>query len=515
MPPVDFPLTTGNESGKTKLPVVIELVSPDNKGLSFEVTASGFHGTDPVVSQTADSSFDPGYAHILTLFLDAACRGVTSGPCVTPITPLVTDLPPYVPGQLFLPDAGADTGGDGAGSPDVIADARAGGDAAADQPVAAPEAGAEVAAEAPRALDVQPSGSLDASADVWPEVAVQQDAVRDLPLLDDTPICISPGCTQGGDAGLDSFADALETLDGRRDAPPEAQRSLDVPPDLSFPRDLPADAPLDAPSDLVPSPDAAPDLAGVDGASGCTLPLVSCPGGCVNSQSSIGNCGGCGLACGAQNGTPACSASVCSMSSCASGYFDCSVDENASRDGCETNGNTDSANCGRCGNACSSKVCRNQTCLATAYYGNRGSGSTTSPFSNDFLAGIQVYIPNPSTVTGLGAVLYTATLSCNMYLGLYKDVAGNPGALVATVNAPALVAPGGKELTVDPPVDVLAGTYWILGVWDQLATFASNSTTNVTWVFSSYAFAALPATAPTSMTAIPLPPPNLYVIVAQ
>ena len=203
------------------------------------------------------------------------------------------------------------------------------------------------------------------------------------------------------------------------------------------------------------------------------------------------------------------------MSSCLPDFLDCSADENVSRDGCETNGNTDSANCGRCGNACSSKVCRSQTCLATARYGNTGPGTGASPFSGNFLAGIQVYIPSPSVVTGFGAVLYNSTASCNMVLGLYKDMAGAPGDLVATVTAPALVAPGGKELSVSPPVDILAGTYWILGVWDGLATFSSNSATPVTWRYASYPFGALPPTAPSSMTAGSFPPPNVYVIVAQ
>jgi len=102
-----------------------------------------------------------------------------------------------------------------------------------------------------------------------------------------------------------------------------------------------------------------------------------------------------------------------------------------------------------------------------------------------------------------------------MYLGLYRDVAGKPADLVATAVGPTNVTPGGQELSVAPPVDVLAGTYWILGVWKTLATFASQSTTPVNWVYTSYPFAALPSTAPTSMTQTSLPPPNLYVIVAQ
>jgi hypothetical protein len=142
----------------------------------------------------------------------------------------------------------------------------------------------------------------------------------------------------------------------------------------------------------------------------------------------------------------------------------------------------------------------------------------TSPFSQDLLAGIAVDVPNDAVLTGLGVVLYAGPgkiASPNMYLGLYKDVTGSPGDRVTTVNAPAKVGPGGKEFIIDPPVDIRAGTYWILGVWDDLATFASNSATPVNWRFVSYPYAALPTSAPPSMTQFSLPAPNLYVVVAQ
>ena len=70
-------------------------------------------------------------------------------------------------------------------------------------------------------------------------------------------------------------------------------------------------------------------------------------------------------------------------------------------------------------------------------------------------------------------------------------------------------------MNVDPPIAVTAGTYWILGVWDGLASFASNSATTVTWQYVSYPFGALPSTAPTSMIPKSIAPPNVYVIVAQ
>jgi len=276
------------------------------------------------------------------------------------------------------------------------------------------------------------------------------------------------------------------------------------------------DASVDAPVDLPAPPDSERDLPVPDGPLACVLPMTTCTGSCINPQTNVSHCGGCGQACSTQNGTPSCAAGACSMSACLAGFLNCSADENTSRDGCETSSNTDPSNCGHCGNMCSSRVCRNQTCLATARYGNSGPGTSIVGFSTGFLAGIQVYIPNDSVVTGFGAVLYTSASNCNMYLGLYRDVAGNPGDLVATVATPTLVTPGGKEMSVDPPIAVTAGTYWILGVWDGLASFASNNTPpTVTWRYVSYPFGSLPSTAPTSMTPKSIAPPNVYVIVAQ
>ncbi len=504
-PPVEFPLTTGNESGKTRLPVVLEVVSPDNQGREFEVTATAFLGSDSVVSQTARLAFDPGRSRVLTLFLDSACAGAISGHCVQPLDVDVHGLPEYVPNAPFTrPDASAGIASDGgassadsggtdlsadSGGIDLSTDTRQIGDAGADHPVAVPDAGTERSADSPQGTDASPDAPLDLAA---PEAA------PDLALPDATPDCAS-GCAQVRDSAADTYE---TTRDAEGDPPVEARVEG-------------RDASPDAPPDLTVPIEAGRDLAVPDGPSACVLPTTTCAGECINPQTSIDNCGACGQACGAQNGTPSCTTGVCSMSDCSPGFLDCSTDENTSRDGCETDGNSDSANCGRCGNECPSKVCRNRACLATARYGNTGPGVSSSPFERDFLAGIQIYIPNQSVVTGLGAVLYDATASCTMVLGLYGDVAGNPGALVATIASPALVAPGGAELSVDPPVDVAAGTYWILGVWDSLATFSSNSTTTVTWRYASRPFGALPSTAPSSMSAISLPPPNLYAIVAQ
>jgi hypothetical protein len=502
-----FPLTTGSRKDVVKFPVVWELVSPDNKGTAFDVTASGYSGANVVVAQTAHLSFDPGHNRVLTLFLDRACMGATSGPCAQPIAIDGTSLPEYDPRTPFLaPDASPETldatgngraeTGDVVLGADALVDARQISDATAD--VTVPDAGVDLSADAPDRLDVASDtpADLPAKDDIGQEHAGPDTCVRE--------------CTEIVDAAFDN-----SVLDTVPDAlvGPVIDASGDSPADGPLNRD----APLDAPPDLPPTLDLGRDLTIPDDAAACVLPLTTCAGACVNLQANTSHCGGCGQACGTQHGTPSCAAGVCSMVTCLPGFLNCSGDENTSRDGCETNANTDSSNCGHCGNVCSSRVCRNQTCLATARYGNTGAGIGVSGFEGNFLAGIQVYIPNDSVVTGFGAVLYSepGIASATMYLGLYKDMAGSPGALAATVSTPTLVTPGGKEMNVDPPVSVTAGTYWILGVWDSVASFATNSATTVTWSYAAYPFGALPATAPTNMATYSNPPPNLYVIVAQ
>jgi hypothetical protein len=74
----------------------------------------------------------------------------------------------------------------------------------------------------------------------------------------------------------------------------------------------------------------------------------------------IHNCGACGKECGTANGTPKCTAGVCSIT-CSSGYDDCNG-KNA--DGCEVNLKTDAHNCGSCGHDCGGGSCSNGYCTA-------------------------------------------------------------------------------------------------------------------------------------------------------
>lgn len=105
--------------------------------------------------------------------------------------------------------------------------------------------------------------------------------------------------------------------------------------------------------------------------------------GCETSinQDSL-SCGRCGNACPSNGGTPVCVAGGCGLSSCNTGFGDCS---NAGV--CSFNLNTDPLNCARCGHVCSSEHgkarCNAGVCESDcdAGYGdcNRDAGGVEPP----------------------------------------------------------------------------------------------------------------------------------------
>jgi hypothetical protein len=107
----------------------------------------------------------------------------------------------------------------------------------------------------------------------------------------------------------------------------------------------------------------------------CAAPLADCNGtmgdGCEeNTNTSTLHCGGCGRACNATNGSPACVGGVCASIACTAGYGNC--DSNLGN-GCEVDFATSVTHCGRCANPCTFAnasatcelgACRPGTCAA-------------------------------------------------------------------------------------------------------------------------------------------------------
>ena len=100
----------------------------------------------------------------------------------------------------------------------------------------------------------------------------------------------------------------------------------------------------------------------------CVAGFADCDGnpanGCeVDTQGDIAHCGSCTSACNPPNAAPACTAGVCAVATCVTGFGDC--DGNASN-GCETDVRRSTASCGGCGRACPDRDNAFPGCLAGA-----------------------------------------------------------------------------------------------------------------------------------------------------
>ncbi len=113
-------------------------------------------------------------------------------------------------------------------------------------------------------------------------------------------------------------------------------------------------------------------LAGTCVLGACDAGFANCDGiaanGCeVNTNTSLANCGGCNQVCNLPHASDSCVNGVCTLNSCNTGFADC--DSNPAN-GCETNTNTNLANCGGCGSVCALPnavtACAGGACLLSA-----------------------------------------------------------------------------------------------------------------------------------------------------
>jgi sulfatase modifying factor 1 len=195
-----FTLNASGASGKTKLPVELELVPDAASNATFTVTAVGMLGHTELVGQSARVSFVSGKSLLLRLFLGRACEGVTCSPsftcalgtCDQPIE--VPTLPPYTE-PLTGFDAG--TGRDGALERDAPLDYAA--DGAGDQ--ATRDAGGGL--DARDATDAAAGAALDGPA---PDAGciVGQNC---LPPANGTATCVAGRCVMSCNGGFKKTGD--------------------------------------------------------------------------------------------------------------------------------------------------------------------------------------------------------------------------------------------------------------------------------------------------------------------
>lgn len=109
--------------------------------------------------------------------------------------------------------------------------------------------------------------------------------------------------------------------------------------------------------------------------------------GCEQSLNTNDHCTACDTKCAPANATGTCGSGACLLTGCNAGFGDCDMTPG---NGCETNLNTNAANCTTCGNICPSTLgtpacvggaCRFSTC--TAGLGDcDGTGACSTPITN-------------------------------------------------------------------------------------------------------------------------------------
>lgn len=126
------------------------------------------------------------------------------------------------------------------------------------------------------------------------------------------------------------------------------------------------DVPADVRSDVSDTQDAVADIITLmdtdvvdvatpsdDGTIVCVLGRTSCAGGCRDLTDDSDHCGACGVSCNGPNTAGRCVSGRCVVERCTNGFADCDANP---ANGCEADLGSSTANCGRCGGACTASV---------------------------------------------------------------------------------------------------------------------------------------------------------------
>jgi len=235
----------------------------------------------------------------------------------------------------------------------------------------------------------------------------------------------------------------------------------------------------------------------------CTANFQTCDNnpinGCEsNQQTDTANCGGCGTACTNSHGTTACSGGACSPS-CAAGFNDCDGDPN---NGCEKATSADIANCGGCNLACKTTNASATSCSASkcAPICNDGWAACSSPQN-----GCTTSIDSPSNCGGCGNVCPASTpfcisRTCKQRLSVSvvnANTTNTSTTTTMTLSHKLATASGNYRLVIVGVVNY--GTSALSVKYNNVSmTLAKGVTTSQTWGGVFYILdGALPATAGT------------------
>lgn len=292
----------------------------------------------------------------------------------------------------------------------------------------------------------------------------------------------------------------------------------------------------------------------------CNSPHADCTGGLdngceTNTSSNNSHCGGCGIAC-QTTGTSSnpCTGSVCNPI-CTGNFGNC---DSVGTNGCETLLNT-STHCGSCGTSCTggtpvclngsscvqcvntgqctasndcyTVICSSNTCVedaksfgvnctggicngsgscsAVSIHGQLGpSASSVNVGVSEFTA-VRIFVSQATRVSAFGIELSSVGSATGMRLGIYTNSSNAPQSLIVA-SPPFTPSAGQNEYTLNSPIDLSAGDYWFVVLTNSGVSIRTLSSGTVTWLWASYAYAALPTTAPI-LSGVSTRPPDMYI----
>jgi hypothetical protein len=473
-PSLDFALGTG----KTKLPLLVALVPPDNQNLQFMVTATAYLQSIPVVSQTARLSFAPGKSRILKLVLNGACQGIlcpgmtcSAGTCQIIDVDVngLTDYDPSAP--LLPPDAGASPGLDGGAKAGVV---DGGGIDAAGVDGSLDGQAIFDGAESKIADGPVPTGGTDASDGREANAGETNGAAGTGGTVAPTGGSGGTGGVGGGTAGAAGGGSAADAAPDAP-APGGATSSGGGGGGGSGGTSLTGgSAPTGgALNGGATSGGGAPSTggAGTGGAlaTGGAATGGTSTGGAATGGSSTGGASTGGASTGGNSTGGSATGGVVATggsAACAPPMAECDLNPATV---CETNTQTDATHCGSCSNHCTYPVCTAGSCPTPTVYGrNTVPVDLTDPTIALNLGVNTLYgyrrAFSAGSVVALGAVTTTSGVALpprTFRVGLYTDNSGIPGTLVATTNT-LTAADGIVEGILSAPVPLSASSYWIM-----------------------------------------------------
>lgn len=247
--------------------------------------------------------------------------------------------------------------------------------------------------DGPAKMDAPSTDRLDA-----PDAAPEDATAVDVPALMDSPEADAQDAASEADAPMET--DALDVPDAPSDVAAAVDATeasttpdaMDAPDAVSLPDAADAPDVTDAP-DVADAPDVtdAPEVTDT-----CTSPLTVCGSACVDTRTSLAHCGGCGVVCAVEGGTPTCAAGTCERR-CPTGMSPCGtrcLDLRA-----------DPMNCGACDARCASGACGGSACLtqrSCAVAGTPGCGLLVIP-GGTFTMGAAECATTPDATCARGA----------------------------------------------------------------------------------------------------------------